>query len=162
MGKFKTILTLRQEGLESHWKRVGVDIVIKNEPARVFFGQTVTERKFPAMAMFAWISSPESVPRSTLHSSHIPTANNNFSGQNYTGFRNKEMDFILEKLEIELDKSKRKKLWHDLQEIYSNELPALPLYFRSNAYILPKWLKGVTPTGHQGVSTNWVEYWEGN
>jgi len=22
MGKFKTILTLRQEGLESHWKRV--------------------------------------------------------------------------------------------------------------------------------------------
>ena len=145
--------------LKSQWKKVGVDIEIKNQPARVFFGQTVTERKFSSMAMFAWISSPESVPRTTLHSSHIPLPENNFSGQNYTGFKNKVMDGILERLEVELNRDKRKKMWESVQEIYSSELPALPLYFRSNAYVLPKWLKGVKPTGHQGVSTNWIEYW---
>jgi len=28
----------------------------------------VTMRRFPHMAMFAWISSPENVPRTTQHS----------------------------------------------------------------------------------------------
>ena len=99
---------LVQQVLQSQWKAAGIDIDIRNEPARVFFGETVTKRKFPAMAMFAWISAPESVPRTTLHSEEIPTEANNWSGQNYTGFRNAELDELLEKIELELDRDKRK------------------------------------------------------
>jgi peptide/nickel transport system substrate-binding protein len=50
-------------------------------------------------------------------------------------------------------------MWKRLQEIYADELPTLPLYFRADTYILPKWLKGVVPTGHQSYSTLWVETW---
>ena len=151
---------LVEQVLQSQWKNAGIDVRIRNEPARVFFGRTVTERKFSALAMYAWISAPESVPRTTLHSAHIPTAENNYAGQNYTGFKNAEMDGILETIETELDREKRRKLWHRLQTIYATELPVLPLYFRANPYVLPKWLKGVTPTGHQFPSTLWAEYWE--
>jgi peptide/nickel transport system substrate-binding protein len=35
----------------------------------------------------------------------------------------------------------------------------LPLYFRSDTYVLPKWLKGVRPTGHSAPTTLWVEEW---
>ena len=49
---------LVQQVLQSQWKQVGVEIVIKNEPARVFFGETTKERKYTGMALFAWISSP--------------------------------------------------------------------------------------------------------
>jgi len=150
---------LVEQVLQSQWKAAGIDIRIRNEPARVFFGETVTKRKFGSMAMFAWISSPESVPRTTLHSKEIPTEANNWSGQNYTGFKNAEMDTLLEDIELELDREKRKQLWSRLQHIYANELPALPLYFRANSYILPKWLSGITPTGHQFPSTLWVEDW---
>ena len=150
---------LVQQVLQSQWKAAGIDIDIRNEPARVFFGETVTKRKFPAMAMFAWISAPESVPRTTLHSEEIPTEANNWSGQNYTGFRNAELDELLEKIELELDRDKRKAMWSKLQEIYATELPALPLYFRANSFILPKWLKGVEPTGHQFPTTLQVEDW---
>ncbi|MGJ3260900.1 MAG: peptide ABC transporter substrate-binding protein [Rhodospirillales bacterium] len=150
---------LVQQVLQSQWKAAGIDIDIRNEPARVFFGETMTKRKFPAMAMFAWISAPESVPRTTLHSEEIPTEANNWSGQNYTGFANAEMDELLEKIELELDQDKRKAMWSKLQEIYATELPALPLYFRANSFILPKWLKGVAPTGHQFPTTLWVEDW---
>ncbi len=145
--------------LKSQWRYIGIDARIRNEPARVFFGQTVTERRYPAMAMFAWISSPENVPRSQLHSAHIPTQGNNYSGQNYTGFANKEVDELLDAIEIELDKKKRLKLWHRLQQIYIEELPVLPLYFRAEAFILPHWLKGLKPMGHTGASTLWVEHW---
>ncbi len=150
---------LVEQVLQSQWRQIGVDIKIRNEPARVFFGETVTKRKFSAMAMFAWISSPESVPRSTLHSSEIPTESNGWSGQNTTGYRNEEVDGLLDAIEVELDREKRKRLWSTLQKIYARDLPVLPLYFRANAYIYPRTLTGVKPTGHQYPTTLWIEHW---
>lgn len=150
---------LIEQVLQSYWKRIGVEVKIKNQPARVFFGQTVTERKFCCLAMYAWISAPESVPRTTLHSAHIPHEYNNYAGQNYTGFKNAEMDQLIERIEVELDREKRRGMWQRLQEIYATELPVIPLYFRAEPYILPKWLKGLVPTGHQYPSTLWVENW---
>jgi len=120
---------------------------------------TVTKRKFQ-MALFAWLSSPENVPRTTLHSSMIPSADNAWDGQNYTGFRNAEMDALIDRLETELDPAERTKLWRRLQEIDAEELPALPLYFRAQPFIFPKWLTGLTPTGNQFPTTLWVEDWK--
>ncbi len=150
---------LVQQVLQSQWKALGVDVRIHNQPARVFFGETVSRRRFAAMAMFAWISAPENVPRTTLHSTMIPTAANGWAGQNYTGYSNPRVDALIDRIEVELDRRARERLWHELQGIYAEELPALPLFFRANAYILPKWLKGVVPTGHQYPTTLWVEHW---
>ncbi|HSA79399.1 MAG TPA: peptide ABC transporter substrate-binding protein, partial [Geminicoccaceae bacterium] len=150
---------LVEQVLQSQWRRLGVDVRIRNEPARVFFGETTSKRRFSAMAMFAWISSPENVPRTTLHSEEIPTEANGWAGQNYTGYRNPEMDELIDAIEIELDPAKREAMWHRLQEIYAADLPVLPLYFRANPHIWPLWLEGVTPTGHQNASTLWVERW---
>ena len=89
----------------------------------------------------------------------VPTKENNWSGQNYTGFKNQLMDQLIDSIEIELEKEKRKKLWGQLQRLYAEQLPAIPLYFRANSFIVPKWLKGIKPTGHMFTSTNWVEDW---
>jgi len=148
-----------QQVLQAQWRRIGVEARIRNEPARVFFGETVRKRGYQAMAMFAWISSPENVPRSMLHSDHIPTPENGFAGQNDTGFRNAEMDRLIEATEIELDREKRLGMWKRMQEIYASELPVLPLYFRADPFIVPKWLGGIEPTGHQAATTLWVEQW---
>ncbi|MEE8515680.1 MAG: peptide ABC transporter substrate-binding protein, partial [Alphaproteobacteria bacterium] len=150
---------LVQQVLQRQWREVGIDVRIRNEPARVFFGETVTKRKFTGLAMFAWLSAPENVPRSILHSKEIPTKANNHSGQNYTGYSNPEMDKLLDRVERELDREKRRVLWHRLQRIYADELPVIPLFFRADAFIMPKWLKGIRPTGHQEPTTLWVEDW---
>ncbi|MBV8538245.1 MAG: peptide ABC transporter substrate-binding protein, partial [Alphaproteobacteria bacterium] len=94
-----------------------------------------------------------------LHSSAIPTAANNYTGQNDTGFKNAEADSLIDRLEGELDRDKRRALWYRLQEVYMDELPVLPLYFRADVFVLPKWLHGVEPTGHQYGSTFWIEDW---
>ena len=151
---------LVQQVLQSQWRDVGVDITIRNEPAAVFFGETVTRREFDAMAMFAWLSSPENVPRTTLHSEQIPSAENGWSGQNHMGYSNPEMDDLIDRLEIELDRDKRQAMWAELQRLYADDLPVLPLYWRAQPYVLPKWLDGVRPTGHQGTTTLWVEDWQ--
>ena len=148
-----------QQVLQHYWRQIGVDIRIRNEPARVFFGQTVRERRFEAMAMFAWISAPESLPRSTLYTSMIPTEANNWAGQNYTGYSNPAVDALIDSIEIDLDRESRRIKWAKLQRIYTQDLPALPLYYRANPYVIPKWLKGVRPTGHLAPTTLWVEEW---
>jgi peptide/nickel transport system substrate-binding protein len=149
---------LVEQVLQSQWRKIGVDVHLKNEPARVLFGETLPHRRFD-MAMYAWISAPEDVPRSILYSKEIPDAANGFAGQNTSGFKNPEMDRLIDALEVELDPDKRKTLWAETQRLYAIELPSLPLFFRSDAFILPKWLNGVRPTGNQYPSTLWITDW---
>ncbi len=150
---------LVQQVLVSQWRAIGIDVRVRNEPPRILFGQSLSQRRFPAMAMFAWISAPESVPRTTLYSDQIPTAENNWAGQNYTGYANAEMDQLIDAIEVELDRDRRAALWVQLQQLYARDLPALPLFFRADSFILPPWLEGVEPTGHQYPTTLWVETW---
>jgi len=150
---------LVEQVLQSQLRQIGVDIRIKNEAPRVFFGQTTRERKFSAMAMYAWVSSPELVPRTTLHSTQIPVPENNFSGQNYSTISLPELDNLIDAVEAELDPDKRLPLWGEIQQIYTTEIPVIPLFFRANTYIIPKWLKGLEPTGHLNSSTLWAETW---
>ncbi|PWS35848.1 peptide ABC transporter [Falsiroseomonas bella] len=148
-----------QQVIQGMWRQAGIEARIRNEPPRVLFGETLSKRRFTGAVMFAWISAPESVPRTTLHSDEIPTAERNWSGQNYTGFRNAEMDALLEAIPIELDREKRRALWQRLQAIYAEELPAIPLWFRADAHVWPRWLDGVRPTGHLAPSSLWVTDW---
>ena len=148
-----------QQVLQGMWRQAGIEARIRNEPPRVFFAETLSKRKFQGAALFAWISAPEGVPRSNLHSEEIPTEASNWSGQNYPGYRNPEMDALLEAIPQELDRDKRRVLWSRLQAIYAADLPALPLWFRADAHVWPQWLEDVRPTGHLNPTSLWVEEW---
>jgi peptide/nickel transport system substrate-binding protein len=150
---------LLEQIIQGQLKELGVDLRIRNEAPRVFFGQTTRERRYTGLALFAWVSAPENVPRSTLHSTEIPREENNFAGQNYSTISIPELDAAIEAVEEGLTLEERLPHWETIQQIYADELPALPLFWRPNSYILPHWLKGVRPTGHLDSSTNWVEEW---
>ncbi|RCK50329.1 hypothetical protein TH25_12080 [Thalassospira profundimaris] len=150
---------LIQQVLQNRWKQAGIDVDILNQPARVLFGETLPERKFDGLAMFGWLSAPEHLPLTILKSDQIPTAENHFEGQNYTGYDNPKVDALIDQIELELDFNKRVPLWHELQKIYATDLPALPLYHGEQGFIFPKWLKGIRPTGHMYPSSLWAEQW---
>ena len=69
------------------------------------------------------------------------------------------MDRLIDETETELDPARRKENWVRMQQIYAEELPVLPLYYRANVFIFPKWLGNVQPTGHQYSTSLWVETW---
>ena len=150
---------LVEQVVQSQWRELGVDVRIRNEPPRVLFGDTVAKRKFTGFVMFAWVSSPEAAPRGVLHTEEIPREENGWSGNNVAGYSNPEADRLTDAIEVELDRERRRALWAELQTLYAEDLPALPLYFRANPYVRPKWLAGVRPTGHQFTSTLWIEEW---
>jgi peptide/nickel transport system substrate-binding protein len=158
MGAGNHGLDLVAQVFQSQWRDIGVDVHIKAETPRTLFGETMRNRNFD-LAFYSWVSAPENDPVTTLRSDEIPTAANGFSGQNYPGFNNPEADRLVNAIEIDVDRPRRAEEWRQLQALYAEELPALPLFFRSNPFILPKWLKGVTPTGHLSPTTLWVEDW---
>lgn len=146
--------------LQGQWKSVGVELTIKNEPARVFFGDTNTHRKFPAMAMYAWTSYPEQTPKSTLHSSQIPTEKNGWSGQNFPGYVNPKMDALIEKLEVEFNPKKRIALAHEITKLYTDEVPVIPLYYRAEIAVRPVELLNFRISGSQFSDSGEAENWD--
>lgn len=150
---------LVQVYLQNQWKQIGVEVNSKNEPARVFFGETTKKRNFDSMALFAWVSSPESSPKSTFSSKNIPSNKNGWSGQNYMGWSNKRVDQLLEELDIEMKDEKRKDMVHEIVKNYMDDLPVIPLYYRSDIAVIPTKMKNYQLTGHQFPETNQVEKW---
>ncbi len=144
--------------IQSQLRQVGVEVRIKAEPPRVF-SETLNRRQFSGLAMYAWVQSPQGVPRTLLYSTEIPTAENAWSGQNYPGYRNPAMDAALDGAERELNFEKRRALFAEIQRIHAEDLPVLPLFFRVDPFVVPKQLKGVVPTGHLNSSTLWIEQW---
>jgi peptide/nickel transport system substrate-binding protein len=138
---------LIQQVLQNQWKQIGVEVVIKNVPARTYFGETLKKQQFTGLAELAWSSNPEEPPTNTLATSAIPNAENNFGGANYSQFSDPTMDRLIADVQRELDPAKRKPLWAQMQKIYTEELPVLPLFFRTDVYVVPKWLTGVVRPG---------------
>ncbi len=150
---------LQQQVLQSQWKTACIEVLIKNEPARSFFGDTLKHRAYGGLAMYAWTTAISFPQRQTLASNRIPDAANAWGGSNYMDFRDTEMDALIHITETELNPNRRQAAWAEMQKVYAQQLPALPLFFRAEAYVLPKWLKGVTPTGHTDASSEWAETW---
>jgi peptide/nickel transport system substrate-binding protein len=153
---------LQQQVLQSNFRNACVEVTIKNEPARTLFGQTLKQRVYSGMVMYAWSSNVTETPLRTLGSDQIPTAANNYGGANFPGFSDARMDDDIEAVQGELDPAKQKLIWADMQRIYAEQLPALPLFFRSEAHVTPTWLRGYVPTGQADPTSDWAENWYPN
>ncbi|MBL7671319.1 MAG: peptide ABC transporter substrate-binding protein [Bdellovibrionaceae bacterium] len=150
---------LVQVYLQEQWKQVGIEVTIKNEPARVFFSESAKKRKYGGLAMFAWVSSPETSPRPTLHSKSVSNEKNGWSGQNWMNWINPQVDKNIEALEVEFNPKKRVEIVAEILKAYTEDVPVLPLYYRSDITVIPKNLKNFRVPGHQYPETNEVETW---
>lgn len=141
--------------LQSQWRDIGIDVQIKNEPAKVFFGETLRKRKFGALAMYSWIKDPLKISDTLWRCDYIPSEKNHWQGQNQPGFCHKRADELMRLATKELDENKRIAMAKEFEKIFAKELPSLPLYFRVEVSVVKKDLKNWKPTGMlQPVSWN--------
>jgi len=144
-----------QQVMKESMRAVGIDLRIDNRPAGVLFGQTTRHREFPYMVMYAWVMSPLTLPHSFWNTDQIPTAQNSWEGSNYPGWRNAENDKLNNEILQVIDAGKRVALLKKQQEIWAEELPAIPLYFRLQLNTANKRLQNVKPAGLSGTYVNW-------
>jgi len=136
-----------QQIIKEQLKQVGIDLRIDNRPASVYFGSIVPRRQFPHLAMYASLFQPDSTAFDRFHSTQIPSQANNWEGNNRVGWRNAENDKIMEQIIGELDEGRRNALFKRHQEIFAEDLPSLPLYFRLSLTTMRKDVRNVKPTG---------------
>jgi peptide/nickel transport system substrate-binding protein len=150
---------LVEQVIQTQLKAVGIEIVINNEPARVMFGETLRKRTFKALVQYQFDHSLDAVPYTFFHSNFIPRAENNFTGTNYSGLNNPEMDRHLTEAWSSLDPVQRAKSFSKILAIANEELPIIPLYFPTTAVVTPKWMTGIVNPKRWGNSTLWIENW---
>ncbi len=132
--------------LQSQWRKVGVELKISNQPARVLFGETTRHREFE-MAMYAWSQAPIAGCETLYTTDNIPSPQNAYNGQNSPGFSNPEMDKLCHAISTELDQAKRVAMLKRTQTVLAEEMPVLPLYFRVDVSAVKNGLQNWRPTG---------------
>ncbi len=150
---------LVEQVLQTEMKAIGIELVIKNQPARVMFGETLRRRQFTGLVEFDGGAGVDALPLSQLSSHYIPTAENGWSGTNYAGFSNRTMDDALAAARTELDPDRRRALWKPILQTFADELPEIPLYYAATAVITPKWLAGLYNPKSLNYYTMYVEDW---
>lgn len=145
--------------MKDHLRAVGIDLKIDNRPASVLFGPVYRRRQFPQLIMLASGWTLTSLGYGVWHSNQIPTLANNFEGENVSGWRHGENDRLLDLIAEELDTPRRVQLLRRQQEIWANELPAIPLWYPLVLSTAKKTLKNVRPNYYGGILWK-PEHWE--
>lgn len=149
-----------QATLASMWKDIGVEIDIsKNRPSAAFTTRA-RRREYSHLIMFAWTLRPTSMGESFFREDYIPSPANNYFGNNWYGYRNKEVTELLTKVSTEMTEEGRKKLLHRMEEVVLDELPVVPLYFRLEVTTAKTNLVNYKPAGISDTPPTWnVSEW---
>jgi peptide/nickel transport system substrate-binding protein len=117
-----------EQSIQRNLRDVGIELTIRNFPAKVFLGEIIGRRRFAALALYAWMLSPTADCDQLYTSDGVPSEANGWMGQNYPGYRNTEMDKACKSAAGEVDEDRRARLLADSVRVFSRDLPALPLY----------------------------------
>jgi peptide/nickel transport system substrate-binding protein len=123
------------EIIQQNLKDVGIEITLEFVPGpEVLFkegAEGILDGRIFDMALYAWGSGVD--PSHTLYrSDFIPSAENNYDGQNNPGYSNPEFDAAAKAAASELNKETRRELDKTPLLIVNKELPTFPLYQRVN------------------------------
>jgi peptide/nickel transport system substrate-binding protein len=92
--------------------------------------------------------------------SAIPSADNRWVGQNRGGWSNPEMDRLVERFNLTLDRHERAQEVESIARIFTSELPAIPLYFNFNAIAYADGLRGMQAVPAGGNQLSNIHEWE--
>jgi len=143
------ILTILKENLS----KIGVIMNIQKYEWATLLDR-VHKRDFEAVIL-GWSLSIDPDPYMLFHSSQVD------NGLNYYGYKNSEVDKLLEEGQQVFDKEKRGKIYHKVHEIINNEQPYTFLFLRSNLVGVNSHIKNVSvsPLGLMGAYPGILE-WE--
>ena len=144
--------------IQSQLKQICVEIVPKYVALQEYNTTMLHHRAFKHLLMGSIDFPPSASPRIVLGSDRIPTEANGWSGNNFSAYRNPAMDAVTARIDAAVQEADAKAAWLDLQRIYAEDLPLLPLYFYARAYVASKDIQDFVPTTVDPLNI-WAERW---
>ena len=146
---------------ESQMKACGVRIVRLHAPAAWWFGDTtgLARRDFE-LGAFAWVGQADPGGQTLWACDQIPLPTNGWVGQNNMGWCNEDVSKNIKLANNSLVQQERKDAFTIVQQGYTADVPAIPLFNRTETYAITANLTGLTPPVGSGAWV-WNAYeWE--
>jgi peptide/nickel transport system substrate-binding protein len=123
------------EAVARQWRDLGVQVSV--QPVRNLVRDFLGPRQFQ-VALVENLLDGDPDPYPIWHSGQLVPP-----GQNYTGFDNKEASQWLEAARVTTDRTLRFEYYRKFQDLFVEELPALPLYYPTYQYAIASRVKRV-------------------
>jgi len=122
-------------GLQNQWKAACIEVTIKNEPARTFFGETLKKRS--SAGWDVWLDLSVSYPpRQIAGERPDPPTPPTTGWQQLHELPHADRTRRSQVAETELDPDKRAVAWRVMPDDLLHELPVLPLFFSCRTHVL--------------------------
>jgi len=124
----------------------GIDLTLNFISADIWFGDTtgLARRDFQ-LGAYAWVGQADPTGRTLYACNQIPTADNNWEGQNVMGWCNKAASDAIIAANNTLNRDERIKQYNIVQTEFAKDMVSLPLFQRVEAEAWSNNLDGVTP-----------------
>ncbi len=138
--------------IQSHLKDLGIKVEIRTVEWAAFIKEFVDKGRFDAV-MLSWNILQDPDLYDVWHSSKAEPG-----GLNFVGFKNAELDDLLERGRRMLDQQKRKPLYDRIQAILHEEQPYCFLYVPMALPMVHARIMGIEPAP-AGITHNFIRWW---
>jgi peptide/nickel transport system substrate-binding protein len=142
--------------IQQDWLKLGVKVTLTPLPYEQLVSERLDTRNYQAALVDLNLShSPDPDPYPFWHQTQIT------SGQNYSKWDDRQASEYLEQARITTDMADRVRLYNNFQVRWSQELPALPLFYPVYTYAVSSDVNGVSigpifdPADRFNHVTNW-------
>lgn len=140
------------EIIQKRLSKIGMQVKIKIVEWSAFINEFVNKRKFDAL-LLGWSLSLDPDIYDIWHSSKTKEGEFNF-----IGYKNEEVDALLEQGRREFDQKKREKIYNRVHEIIYNEQPYLFLYNPDSLPIISSRFQAIK-IAPAGISYNFIKWY---
>lgn len=132
--------------------KIGIKMHIRVLEWTTLIHQFIDKRHFQAVIL-GWTTGPDPDLYDIFHSSKTESP-----GLNFIGYKNPEVDKLLEEGRYTLDQDRRKKIYFKLQELLAEDQPYTFLYIPYSLEAIDKRFRGIKPAAI-GISYNIERWW---
>ncbi len=130
--------TALAQSIQQNWAQLGVEINLQALPYDQLVNENLKNRNYQAALVDITLTrTPDPDPYPFWHQSEAT------NGQNYTQWDNRAASEYLEQARTTSDIEARARLYRNFQVVFSQELPALPLYYPVYSYAVDQQILGV-------------------
>lgn len=126
--------------LAKEWKAVGADVQVKLVSSASLVQDALRPRDFDAV-LFGFQLPADPDPYPLWNSTQMPSESD--SGQNYSGWQNRDADELLEQARRIDDQARRTELYRQFQVMFMDQVPALILYYPVYTYAVDSRIHGI-------------------
>lgn len=143
--------------IADYWQRLGIPA----DPVLISPQQNQDRADKANRPGFALTGGPNSLGAlPTMVSQQIPRAENNYVGNNSSGYSSPEYDALYQRYSTTIPRDERMRVLAQILEVFTRDLPFLPLYYRVEARVVGNRLSNLSPRTLD-ASPGWdVHLWE--